>query len=1036
MSRDLRLSRESEWKAEGRPVTRSWRHVACRSIPFLDHARNLRLATEAVAPRRWFWRELLRRVARGPRGNLVLVTGSSGAGKSTLMAGLVAPEAVKRRPPGVPGRNHRRLFGGAGGVGVVGAHFCLGHAPETTSVELFVHNFAAALVSSPLTAAFKRDVAVPGAEELLRVCEQPDKVVALRGVLGLLGTIPRPGAARLVFVVDGLDECGGDSDELTIPRLLALAARDAPDWLAFVATARSEDGDAARALAAAPRSAVDLDGSRGVSDVRDYALARLGLPEAQLRDRDARLADRVASASKGSFQFAKAVLDLVAEDKASAARDLAELLGDEPDRPRDLDRLYETLFAKRFDPRGQEWADGARPALEVLLASPRALRVDELAAALEPFHPRLDFARALARLRPFLQLEDDGERAVLHASLRRWLRTAGPFRCDDGRGHAVMASHHLRRIHALTVRQHALLGFAASSAPALNVDRNQQVVFHVLEAAGHCERASAGDADAAAAALRDLAGDAALATADAQGRTAVHFAAKHATKKVAALRVLLAALEAADPPVAVAASRGGKTPLALAASRGRVDAVAALLQSTEAYAARGDAQRTAVADAARDAARHAAAAGAAPCVRVLLARGGFDDVGRDDLDAAVAAALADGLESGGRSALDVAVGRERVDAVAALLLGGARDVGDLDACLRAAAARGHEDLVQRLLAAGGDPGRGPARGGHRALNAAARNGHAGAARRLLRDARGLATLGLGDYWGRTPLHEAVYHLRCDVVRELLAAAPDALELLERADRDGATPVHVAAYWSKGRGAKPGASARANKILDLLLEVPLAGGASLDDARSRRLAKILDTRDVDGCCPLARAARADGDQLFMVARFLAAGAAVPGDAPAAAKARGNDRVAALLRDELALDGDPDLAFDGDDDDVWAAATRGDATAVRAKLARQPGLATVPDVLGRTPLHLAALCGNVECIRLLLAHGAADDDGACYSAAASPEAQFALRGRTAPRPDLPAARPYDRGGDDDDYLGGPLGDELEGLPLRNATTVRYR
>ena len=174
----------------------------------------------------------------------------------------------------------------------------------------------------------------------------------------------------MVFVVDGLDECGGDSDELTIPRLLALAARDAPDWLAFVATARSEDGDAARALAAAPRSAVDLDGSRGVSDVRDYALARLGLPEAQLRDRDARLADRVASASKGSFQFAKAVLDLVAEDKASAARDLAELLGDEPDRPRDLDRLYETLFAKRFDPRGPAWADGSPTAPPQLTHEP------------------------------------------------------------------------------------------------------------------------------------------------------------------------------------------------------------------------------------------------------------------------------------------------------------------------------------------------------------------------------------------------------------------------------------------------------------------------------------------------------------------------------------------------------------------------------------------------------------------------------------------------------------------------------------------
>ena len=54
-------------------------------------------------------------------------------------------------------------------------------------------------------------------------------------------------------------------------------------------------------------------------------------------------------------------------------------------------------------------------------------------------------------------------------------------------------------------------------------------------------------------------------------------------------------------------------------------------------------------------------------------------------------------------------------------------------------------------------------------------------------------------------------------------------------------------------------------------------------------------------------------------------------------------------------------------------RGDAEAVRAMLAAEPGRASLPieETTGATPLHLAALCGRDAVVRALIARAGADD-----------------------------------------------------------------
>ena len=95
--------------------------------------------------------------------------------------------------------------------------------------------------------------------------------------------------------------------------------------------------------------------------------------------------------------------------------------------------------------------------------------------------------------------------------------------------------------------------------------------------------------------------------------------------------------------------------------------------------------------------------------------------------------------------------------------------------------------------------------------------------------------------GRAPIHEAVYALRVDVVRELVRHPGFDLGA---AAADGATALHVATYWCTGprRATGQGAPQRAQRLLQVLLE------AEKNDRRTHPHRRLLERARVPALPP--------------------------------------------------------------------------------------------------------------------------------------------------------------------------------------------
>ena len=144
----LAATRETEFRAAGRPVRLTWRHVVARALPFDEHIEGLRaLATQPRVRLVTAITDAVLDADDVPASRVVALVGEPGVGKSSLLASLVTHGRQKR--PEAEADGWRNLS-------VCGWHFCISGNAETTGASGFVCNFAAALAASTFTGAFRR----------------------------------------------------------------------------------------------------------------------------------------------------------------------------------------------------------------------------------------------------------------------------------------------------------------------------------------------------------------------------------------------------------------------------------------------------------------------------------------------------------------------------------------------------------------------------------------------------------------------------------------------------------------------------------------------------------------------------------------------------------------------------------------------------------------------------------------------------------------------------------------------------------------
>jgi hypothetical protein len=331
MDASLIRQREDDFAdATGRKLARTWRHLVLRAIPFEEHTELLLDEQQpAKVARLWLFEKLVSIILNDdhpPTGRLVCVLGQGGSGKSTLMAALCRNGTQKRPEADESGWRY---------LGVLGCHYCLAGAPQTLSARAFVDGFAASLVLSPYSKGFKQH-AIHRPIEVLRAADAADPIVAFRSLLRLCCKLPpRAGQRRVAYVIDGLDEASDHAPDQpqgqpTIAAIVLRCAREAPSWLIFVVSSKSEthaatlgEGGAEGtvqlafpgASVAMPRSCLfNLDDhASSADDVAEFVTMRVAASEVLQQAFSGEAAAQLSRASGGNFQFARSVLDLAAE---------------------------------------------------------------------------------------------------------------------------------------------------------------------------------------------------------------------------------------------------------------------------------------------------------------------------------------------------------------------------------------------------------------------------------------------------------------------------------------------------------------------------------------------------------------------------------------------------------------------------------------------------------------------------------------------------------------------------------------------------
>lgn len=239
----------------------------------------------------------------------------------------------------------------------------------------------------------------------------------------------------LCFVIDGLDECGDEQENISA-QILKQYANRLPRWLRFLVTSR-ELASVTSIFGEIPSLKLYGDGKENLGDVKSYYQSCLSdeLQQIGSAKEQEKILEHLTKSSKGIFLYAELMADSIHKGKQSI-KDTMQL-------PDGLPEMFYQWFQGTF-PRQDEFETKYRSFISLMLAIPEGIPEGMLPHILginenQKHDLMLKMGVLLAPNRNWL-----GEETIVfsHQYISEWIQgeKAGKFYCSDSVGHDMLVA--------------------------------------------------------------------------------------------------------------------------------------------------------------------------------------------------------------------------------------------------------------------------------------------------------------------------------------------------------------------------------------------------------------------------------------------------------------------------------------------------------------------------------------------------------------------------------------------------------------------